>query len=472
MSKKEKINSQHIRECIACINENAKYIEDWMSAEKHKEFSLNFVAFLVMIDDAEQDNATIYELDLKKIQGNACERITLKKEQDLLRQNNFLDFLKDRNFVFDGEKDSVKYCKCEKFRSCDNVRIVIINNDVKYVLDKKEQTLNVIQIKPILNSFLIRYLVDLVKDNRKADDAGLYSMFHSAVDEYLNKIFDHKLPIVKRLVLEMYERKKSCGKMIIASEKKDVKFEFEGDKINFNNVNIRYARKLLELTKGDKYALIIVEGQIIGLSEISGYYESKAIAYIENGFQVTLSEEADETLQFINNEYRFKPNRNAVIRTRIEEIKNSKKVEDILDPAKVDAFYGILQKVIENNSGALLIISTRAAKEVNRLVKTGRGIAFAGKPIDLGSDFELLTMFSSIDGAVLFDQNLQCYGMGIILDGIADDCKGNIARGSRYNSACTYIEYITKFYLKEVDAKHVALVLSEDGGVVDIFPRT
>ncbi len=69
---------------------------------------------------------------------------------------------------------------------------------------------------------------------------------------------------------------------------------------------------------------------------------------------------------------------------------------------------------------------------------------------------------NAIDGCVIFDTDGNLYGIGMILDGVAEK-KGSPARGARYNSALKYLTF-----LKKESRKAMILVISEDGSV-DIF---
>lgn len=69
---------------------------------------------------------------------------------------------------------------------------------------------------------------------------------------------------------------------------------------------------------------------------------------------------------------------------------------------------------------------------------------------------------NAIDGCVIFGTDGNLYGIGMILDGIAEK-RGSPARGARYNSALKYLTY-----LKKKSKRAMILVISEDGSV-DIF---
>lgn len=80
------------------------------------------------------------------------------------------------------------------------------------------------------------------------------------------------------------------------------------------------------------------------------------------------------------------------------------------------------------------------------------------KPFDLERFAESVC---SIDGAVFLDENCKVYGIGFILDGMAND-KETLGRGARYNSAVRYFN--------GHEDSCVIFVVSADE-TVDIFPQ-
>ena len=74
------------------------------------------------------------------------------------------------------------------------------------------------------------------------------------------------------------------------------------------------------------------------------------------------------------------------------------------------------------------------------------------------NNLDLLDNMIPIDGAMMFDLDLTCHSIGLILDGqVAPKNLGKKERGARYNSALTYI--------KNNKGDAFAVVISEDGMV-------
>lgn len=144
-------------------------------------------------------------------------------------------------------------------------------------------------------------------------------------------------------------------------------------------------------------------------------------------------------------------------------IKNHNIAFDVKEPQQ---YFRELKDVLkiskQQTKGTMIIVlqTDDAKKESDRLIHTGI------KTKKFRVTEENILNITSIDGALIMDQNFNCYGMGIILD--TGDLKKDIdkneynpARGARYNSAVRYKEY-----LKQKDISHYILVVSEDG---DIF---
>lgn len=121
----------------------------------------------------------------------------------------------------------------------------------------------------------------------------------------------------------------------------------------------------------------------------------------------------------------------------------------------------LVQQVKRQKKGALLIVSDKKVIELerDRLCNLNCGIGLEGDGWNK-SKSELLTELSSIDGAVLVDWEGNFWACGVILDTTA--AKGDISRGSRYNSARSYVAWAQARYVK---SSLLGVVVSEDGMV-------
>lgn len=135
------------------------------------------------------------------------------------------------------------------------------------------------------------------------------------------------------------------------------------------------------------------------------------------------------------------------------------------------ALCDLFEKARNQRHGTVLVIEEKkvAGVEADRLKKESSGINFYKKDIDkmtndandddkcnlfiLDNDF--IDGITSIDGAILVNENGKCYGMGYILDG-GSSLVGRPDRGARYNSTARYI-----WSLKN-KGRGMAIIVSED----------
>ena len=113
----------------------------------------------------------------------------------------------------------------------------------------------------------------------------------------------------------------------------------------------------------------------------------------------------------------------------------------------------LVQQAKQQKKGALLIVAEEfiIQDEVERLCGNGCGIKLS-TPVDLSAASpELLMELTAIDGAVFADFALKLYACGVILDGGAS--KGNMARGSRFNSAKSYLHTLHDKYFKSRNSR-------------------
>lgn len=114
----------------------------------------------------------------------------------------------------------------------------------------------------------------------------------------------------------------------------------------------------------------------------------------------------------------------------------------------------LFDKVSEQRHGTVMVIEEESAAETEalRLKSESSGIELCLDTLN----GEFIDGITSIDGAILVDENGQCYGMGYILDG-KSPLAGRPDRGARYNSTARYI-----FSLKNDKKIGIAVVVSED----------
>ena len=118
-----------------------------------------------------------------------------------------------------------------------------------------------------------------------------------------------------------------------------------------------------------------------------------------------------------------------------------------------EKYSDIIESAVQEKNGAIVVISTNAKDEAQRLSK--QATCINTKKIDKN--------MIKIDGAVLADEKLNCYSFGVILDGTASSDVGTPARGSRYNSSYRY------WHTRKGENDKLLVVIISDDGMVDVI---
>lgn len=133
-------------------------------------------------------------------------------------------------------------------------------------------------------------------------------------------------------------------------------------------------------------------------------------------------------------------------------------LDSICTKKEKEMFHKIINLLMKQKHGTMLVISSIADEEADRLKQNKRAIIPENCFLSDLSDAEMLAV-SSIDGCIIANPQGKCSAIGAILDGNAS-IPTDIARGARYNAAMTYINQ-----LKIQRKKAVAIIISEDGSV-------
>jgi hypothetical protein len=223
-----------------------------------------------------------------------------------------------------------------------------------------------------------------------------------------------------------YEKRVASGGILLTNG------EQQGElKIHFHETypldvkNVKQIRKLLEMTT-DELFLISNSGHVIGLGyygDVSGDFE----LFTFNGHQRwSYYKNAKELLSYKEGKYTFvfDNNRNFILNFP----------KNFISDVNYKYLNMILYEIRQQKHGTVLIITDEAQSEVDRLCRFGRGYGIQPVDFKLLSSRKLLSSITLIDGAIFLDTNFICYGLGVILDGIAINA-GLSSRGARYNSA-------------------------------------
>jgi len=253
-----------------------------------------------------------------------------------------------------------------------------------------------------------------------------------------------------------YEKRIATGGILLVNETQPYEL-----KINFKEQypleikNVKQIRKLLEMAT-NRLLLAVKNSNAIGICDYE-YCDKNSDFFIFHGHQMwSYYENSKELLSYKEGKYTFIFGDNKNFSSHFPN--------KFISENNYKYLNSILHEIRQQKHGTLLIISDTAHPEVERLCKLGRGYAIAPLDLKIPRSRALLASITSIDGAIFLDTNLVCYGIGIILDGIAVKT-GLSSRGARYNSAQCYIDN------KDFES-FVAVVISDDETIDILYNKT
>ena len=213
-------------------------------------------------------------------------------------------------------------------------------------------------------------------------------------------------------------------------------------------------RKLLELT--DNQLGLLTDGTTIyGLGAISEQYDGRTedlfrFAIVEQGVWM-MSHYTSPLLRVANGHPQLP-------RPRMSPslfVDSMRRVFADVDDDDIRAIWRLAQTAVAEGKGTMLVVTTAAAQEAQRLSPQ----ALAIEPQMIGS--RMLRSLTKIDGAVLLTPDGTCHAVGVILDGIATGV-GDPGRGARYNSAVRYTA---------ASSAPCLIVIVSDDGMIDVHPE-
>ncbi|MEU6723168.1 hypothetical protein ABZ917_05585 [Nonomuraea wenchangensis] len=282
---------------------------------------------------------------------------------------------------------------------------------------------------------------------RSATDYFVRSLVYCA-----GTIFGSDFDLLLNSISSMpYEGRSGQGRIIIAERSLrglDIALEF---KLPVKLTNVRAVRKMLEAS-GPSGFLLADDGKIYGLGSVGPEYDESS----ETAFAVTISSRGAWELH--HSTTTLLQVRDGVPRLPAPPL-DVAYLEDLiarlLPGADVPVLLSLAHAAQENEHGAMLVISSSADMEANRLSPQ----AWAVTPRTLTRD--LLIQMTAMDGATLVDVHGHCHAIGVILDGLAAG-KGDPSRGSRYNNAIRYLDS---------DPPSAIVIVYSSDGTIDILPR-
>lgn len=268
------------------------------------------------------------------------------------------------------------------------------------------------------------------------------------------------LSILTDLSYLTYEKTNTQGLIHFTNLPEEAEYQFKFDNPDdfglFSQNNLKLIRKLLELTSIKKNIGIITDtNRIYGIGSIKESNISYDVIF-EEDHKLTISKNDQELISLKDNTLQFENSHLALsdFNNYISEI-----FPEMANSETSTNLFNIIKTLIKQQKGTILVVMKDADKYINKY----RDLAILINPVPL--DEKNVEKLSSIDGAIIIDQNCTCYGFGVVLDGI-DTGSGNRARGSRYNSSERFYNYSKT----ENNSDLFVFILSDDGNF-NFFPE-
>lgn len=356
---------------------------------------------------------------------------------------------------FSVPKDLIKYCIIEGIK---HKIISLMNPDDIHVLEEDSSIGDIVNDT---DSFLKMEIDTIIKGN-----LSLLKVLSSA---------KYEKRICKGIIAFSTNREKSI--LNIASNDLN-------ETISFNEKNKRIIRKMLEIATDDFALCVDRKNKIQGFICLSGF--TGVFVKIIGSHHFQIFENNQFIVEYRNDRFFYKKSYNF----SDDDIIQIQKV--ILDNNNIKAIRKFCKDIWSDNStfhGTILVftdddvfVDTMAkhhrAFRSNNSASTPQLNIFnlytdSTLSTDLATQKGFLKRLCKIDGAVIFDLDGNLLLFGTILDGLSKT-KGKRERGSRYNSALTFVNYYSKYYQGKQGKKYLAITMSEDGNEygespVDVF---
>lgn len=466
----EKVNSIDIK--FHNIKIFAKYLYD-------KELTLPHIIKKVLfsMEDCDefllgiQFKNKLYVITPENAEFKEC---TLKKE-------SIKETLK--NLCKNAEQDFVEYFRCTLGWELDEEDFTLyyyahINKRVKvdyYYISEME--------KEYYKNFCDALLYILSVPNAIPDkDEELKFLFHDIIKKlpqkaYINfvntieKHFGIDINLIVELSGNYYEGEacRSCLVFQLMNKEFDKKVIL-GAPIPLKRENIRLIRKMLQ-TAGQRNQFLLLKKrnktwEIVALCVSNNQIFTGCVKFYILGHMAWKMEIEN------NNCLCYRSGKLEIVEDGYYDNLFKRKYEEVFKPNQtpVKALCDLFEKASQQRHGTVMVIEERsvAAIEADRLKNESSGINFYIKDIDKETnddtnhnlftlDNDFIDGITSIDGAILVNEDGKCYGMGYILDG-GSSLVGRPDRGARYNSTARYIWTLKSKGI----GKGMAVIVSED----------
>lgn len=389
-------------------------------------------------------------------------------------KNPYFSIITRENLIADLDKAPEKYVVSDSFIMDEKIHFFV-------VFFTKEEKRTFEKYQPFFEKLLQQVFKYFIKQYTEDETYFYNSSIHSiltrdAIDDFITEIsrkccktndfslYDNINLSLKNILNELssltYEKTITEGLIFFTDSPDNVDFQFQFQNYeeygNFDINNIRLLRKLIELTNiKTNIGIISDTNHIFGIGSIKENAEYFSVMF-EADRKWTVSQNGNELISIKNNALVFA---SSLISKKdfinySEKVFPSKKSSDDLSDV-----YNIIKSLVKQRKGTILVIK----KDAQDFIKKYQDLCITIKPVQLNE--KNVEKLSSIDGAIIMDDNCICYGFGTVLDGL-DTGSGNRARGSRFNSSERFYNY----YKNDSNTDFMVFILSDDGNF-DFFPK-
>lgn len=287
-------------------------------------------------------------------------------------------------------------------------------------------------------------------------EAKLLLISKENIHEHINLVIDFKHIIPYKEIKKIRKVMEMCSNVIFAVGDKEGVYGLG----HFKDYGEAFKNKL-----GNKILFIHFNGKL--------HYDIKEISFIKK--KITSFTEEKETVSWNYRESLIYKIRDNQIMLSDREFPKDKlryflnRIFSHISETNINELINIVQIASYQKHGTMLVVGTKdlAEKESSRLCNFQQAIKI--EKINLFDIEEskrnlIISQISSIDGAIYLDSDGNVHGIGVILDGPANEL-GDSSRGSRYNSAIKYNKS-----KQIIEDNTVIIVVSEDG-YIDIVVK-
>ncbi|QOV13200.1 diadenylate cyclase [Viridibacillus arvi] len=418
------------------INKNTeiKILETDESLPKEKSI-IDDIKFIKVYDDKR------YSIKIKDLVDNSESKISKEFSIIYFFVNKLWDLYQDKNST--------------SFR-LGMTKIVEWTNG--FLLELIDNRIDESQSEKINDEGIISYL-DLISNSQYEGgslEAKLLLISKQNISEHINLVIDFKELIPYKEIKKIRKVMEMCSDVIFAVGDKEGIYGLG----HFKDYGEAFKYKLQ-----DKIIFIHFNGKL--------HYDVKEVSFIKKK-NTSFTEEKE----IVNWNYResliYKIRDNRIMLSDREFPKGKlryflNRIFSDIPKSNIDELINIVQIASYQKHGTMLVVGTKvlAEEETDRLCNFQQAIKIEKiNLIDMEESKRniILNQISSIDGAIYLDSDGNVHGIGVILDGLANEL-GDSSRGARYNSAIKYNNS-----QQEINNNTLIIVVSEDG-YIDIVVK-